>query len=556
MEGVAVTAKAESSSFRTSVFTDANGHYYFPELNSGNYKVWAQAVGYKKVTTQFNYSRGQASENNFTLKSTDNFSMQLTGAEWVESLPDNTEEDARRKHIVHNTCTTCHTGNYLLSKRLDEEGWNIIIDSMVNLMTHPGANNRALMQAYKADISNYLGLVRGDNDLMNYTRFPRTTGEANDIVVTEYDIPKGDDPGFVQVPDGSDWSLGAPGRGGESLHDVVPGGDGFAYFSDNVYPDRTVGRLNPETGEVTNFALPYKNGLSSRTHAVINDPRGGIWANNYSDGTIIKLDTETEEFVTYPKPEGLPAGGHIEIDSKGNVFTMSVKGGIVKLNPETGKYTDYVAPTLGGKPYGVAVDSLDNLWMFNLGNDRLMVVDGKTGEIDEVRLPPLEGVSKKDIDIGKQANPNGADGNAAPLYIRGPRRGGGDPKGDYIWIALYWSGELARVDIRTHEVKIYPVPARYSHPYDVQVDRNQMVWVCQHNGDRLTKFDPFTEEFTEYPLPSVGSECRHLSVDDSTEIPTIWIAYSGTAKVARVQFRTDTSGSNTPTKSLKTVSQK
>ncbi|BFM14677.1 hypothetical protein R50073_08600 [Maricurvus nonylphenolicus] len=541
MEGVAVTAQAESASFKTSVFTDANGHYYFPELNNGTYKVWAQAIGYKKADDTVSYKQGNELSQDFTMKSIDDFSKQLSGDMWIESLPDSTPEDARMKQIVYNTCTTCHTGGYLLSKRFDEEGWNIIIDAMINYMTRPGAKNRALMKAYKGEIASYLGKVRGDEDLMNYTGFPRISGDATKVVVTEYDIPKGNDPGFVQVPDGSNWELGSPGRGGEALHDVVPGNDGYAYFSDNVYPDRTIGRLDPQTGEVTNFVVPHKK-LASRTHAVMNAANGDIWANNYSNGEFIKLDADAEKIITFPKPKGgLPVGGHVEITPDGIIFASSNKGGVVKLDPKTGEYTDYIAPTPGGKPYGVAADRLGNMWMLNLGNDRIMWVDGKTGEIEEIKFPPVAGISEKDLNIAKTVNPNGADGNAAPIHLRGPRRAGGDPKGDYIWIALYWSGEIARINIHTKDIKIYPVPSRYSHPYDIQVDKNQMVWTCQHNGDRLSKFNPETEEFTEYPLPSIGHECRHLSVDNSTEIPTIWIAYSGSAKVARVQFRTDTS---------------
>lgn len=547
MEGVTVTAQAAGASFRVSVFSNADGDYHFPELNAGDYKVWAQSVGYLKAQNAVKVVAGKSQEQNFEMSPTKDYSVQLSGDAWIESLPDDTPEDARLKHIVHNSCTTCHTGNYLLNRRFDEEGWKIAIDAMINIMTRPGANNRALMQAYRDEIAEYLGRVRGENDLMDYTKLPPITGQANDIVVTEYDIPKGDDPNYLQVPDGSDWSLGGPGRGAEALHDVVPGVDGFAYFSDNIYPDRTVGRLDPTTGEITNFVLLDKKGLASRTHAVIPDPKGGIWANNYSDGTIIKLDTDSGEFVTFPKPAGeILAGGHIEMDSKGNLFTSSksARGGIVKLDPKTGKYTEYLAPTPGGKPYGVAVDRLDNLWMLNLGNDRLMVVDGKTQEVSEVVLPPMKGISPKDLEIGQRVNPKGADGNSAPVYIHGPRRGASDVEGDYIWVALYWSGNLARIDINTKEVKLYPVPSRWSHPYDVHVDKNRTVWVCQHNGDRLSRFDQFTEEFVEYPLPSLGHECRHLFVDDSKNPPEVWIAYSGSAKAARVQFRHDTASSS------------
>src|SRR3990172_8496053 len=47
MEGVAVSARANSQTFTTSVFTDQDGQYYFPALSNGRYKVWAQAVGFE-----------------------------------------------------------------------------------------------------------------------------------------------------------------------------------------------------------------------------------------------------------------------------------------------------------------------------------------------------------------------------------------------------------------------------------------------------------------------------------------------------------------------------
>ena len=58
------------------------------------------------------------------------------------------------------------------------------------------------------------------------------------------------------------------------------------------------------------------------------------------------------------------------------------------------------------------------------------------------------------------------------------------------------------------------------------------------NHDALTKFDPETEEFTEYRLPTLGTEIRHVQVDNRTDPPTIWAPYNRTNKVVRLQFRT------------------
>jgi len=58
------------------------------------------------------------------------------------------------------------------------------------------------------------------------------------------------------------------------------------------------------------------------------------------------------------------------------------------------------------------------------------------------------------------------------------------------------------------------------------------------NGDRIEKFNPFTEKFTEYSLPTVGTNIRHMSVDDGTAIPTVWVPYCASNKIARMEFRT------------------
>ena len=538
LEGVAVSARANSATFTTSVYTDADGQYHFPDLNNGNYKVWAQAVGYEMAGGELAYATGRKIEQNFTMRPTSDFAKQLSGAEWTASLPDSTPEDARLKHIVFNNCTGCHTGAFILSKRFDEAGWKIVIDVMINEMTNPGAPNRKLIQTYRDEIAGYLARARGSEDRMNYKPLPRVSGDATQVVVTEYDIPRGDDPQFMMFPNGSNWAEGVAGGDGGVLHDAVAAKDGRVYFSDNTYPDRTIGRLDPKTGKVDSFVLRDKDGLASRTHGAIPDPKGGVWFNNGTDGTIIKFDTASEKFITFPRPEGLiRAGGHIEIDSKGLIFTSSPDAGVIRLDPATGKYTDYKALSPGGNPYGVAVDSEDNMWMAQLGADKLMVVNSKNGEVGEVTVPPQPGASAKDVEIGKQ---NGSSGNAAPLYFNGPRRLGGDPKSEYVWVALYWPGKLARINIRSREIKEYQLPSRYSHPYDTQVDKNGMVWINQMNGDRLTKFNPRAEKFTDYPLPSVGSETRHISIDDSTSEPTIWLAYTGLAKIARVEFRTST----------------
>jgi streptogramin lyase len=314
-----------------------------------------------------------------------------------------------------------------------------------------------------------------------------------------------------------------------------------------------MGRLDPKSGRVTTYKLPDSNGYAVSTHGAGVDLKGNIWFTNQTDRQMLKFDIKSETFQRFPWPdqvdvqtpssgaiEGRGAGGvgrvvnAIEVDSKGNLWTPA-SDGAARLNPQTGVYTQYKSITKGGSIYGIAVDAEDNAWIAQLGADRLMVVNGRTGEVGEVALPPVEGVGARDREIAERV---GSGTNAGALTMKGPRRLGADKNGTDVWVAEYWSGQVAKIDIHTKKVTEYKVPSRYSHPYDIVVDKNHMVWICLLNSDRIAKFNPFTEQFTEYPLPTLGTNVRFIDIDNSRDVPAVWLPYSGMNKIARVEFRT------------------
>ncbi len=556
MEGVAVSARSQGKTFTTSVFTDRDGDYYFPALSDGQYQIWAQAVGFQMALAGQVLASGKKIPQNFTLKPVQDFHMQLSGTEWANSLPGDTPEDRRMRDIVHNNCSGCHLTGYVLAKRFDSAGWGIILNTMLNHKMEPGAPNFKLITAYKEDLAGFLTKVRGPaQSPLQFKPLPRLTGESAAVVVTEYDIPSGDDPNFTLVPDGSNWAEGIATMGeAEVLHDALIAKDGNVYFSDNDTPERTIGRLDPKTGRVTGFKLPDKDGFAVRTHGTWVDPKGNVWFTNGTEGTMVMFDPKTEQFKRFPRQmaDGIgKVGGGLEVDSKGMIWT-SANIGAIRLNPQTGEYTDYKSITKGGSPYGVTVDAEDNAWVAQLGADRLMVINGKNGEVGEVALTPMmDGVSAKDREIGERS---GAITNAAPLYQKGPRRLSADRNGDAVWVAEFWAGQLAKIDIHTRKVTEYKVPYRYSHPYAVVIDKNHMVWVCLMNSDRIAKFNPYTEQFTEYPLPSLCTNVRRLDVDNTTDPPTLWVPYTGINKIARVQFRTNPSPPSEPKQQARSTS--
>jgi len=48
LDGAVVSAKRDGSNITTSVYSDAQGNYYFPPMAAGKYSVWAQTLGFEQ----------------------------------------------------------------------------------------------------------------------------------------------------------------------------------------------------------------------------------------------------------------------------------------------------------------------------------------------------------------------------------------------------------------------------------------------------------------------------------------------------------------------------
>src|SRR6185436_7301476 len=73
--------------------------------------------------------------------------------------------------------------------------------------------------------------------------------------------------------------------------------------------------------------------------------------------------------------------------------------------------------------------------------------------------------------------------NIGILGAQAPRRLGADPSLPLLWVANWFGQNIAEVDIRTKKVTYHQVPMPYSSPYDVEVDKNHVVYVSLRNAD-------------------------------------------------------------------------
>jgi streptogramin lyase len=566
LDGVTVSARSTGQTITTSVFTDEDGNYYFPRMSDGKYRLWAQAEGFEAGKAEVNLG-GAAARQDFTLNTIqDNLEIvkQMTGQEYVTSLPENTPEQRKMKDVFYNTCTGCHEPNYILQNRFDEKGWEAILNLMSRVYNGAGeyaGPNMApfpVMAYYKKELATYLSEARGPGpSTMQIKLHPRPRGEAARAIVTEYSIPVADpdayptDDGFP-TNDGTFWSLGTPSalNGSRGLHDSQTDRDGNIWFttSEPSYT-RTISRLDTKTGKVTDLKVPGMNGLAAPTHGLAMDKNGILWATMIGDprgggGNLLRVDPATMKYEVIAPPKGMAgASTSIDVDSKGNVWATTFTGAF-RYDPATHEFREFESPTPTdngpGGSYGIAADRMGNGWWTQINIDRVNRADiesGKTQEFHEPRRPARADGELTDDDkkLYELAGVELTDFSA--WWSQGPRRMGADKNGDVIWVCDYWGGNLAKYDIHTLKSTFYKYPTPESAPYDASVDKEHNVWVNLTNGDSVARFDPKTEKWTEFPLPARGIDLRHISLDERGGVTRIVVGYTRNSKIARLQIR-------------------
>jgi streptogramin lyase len=562
LAGVSVSAKPVTGTITTTVFTDAAGAYYFPALEPGKYRVWAQAVSFDTGRSEIDLAATK--QQDFTLAPMADYFRQLSGDMALASLPHDTAEDKRLWQIVHNNCTGCHTPNYPLQNKFDEAGWTAILDlmKMVNVGgIYQGANAKpnGIIAHHEKELAAYLARARGPGQSsVTLQARPRPTGEAARTVVTEYDVPLDPEvygPNKYTVNDGSDWSLGTPSNFiGARPHDAWADLDGNLWFTQNgPSRDISIGRVDAKTGAVKFLKIEGQNGLAANTHGMTRDPQGTIWFNVGptivpGQAGLARLDPKTEKIEVFVPPKPMsPTGGATTVDwgPNGKIWASSPDGGL-SFDPQTKEFTEfksltYKTPNGTGTTYGMAADKEGNGWWAEMTLDIVGKGDLPSKESLEVKLPPVASAkSNLTPDDNKlYADFVVPDFNTPFPWSQGPRRMGADKQGDYVYVCDSFGGNLTRIDIHTLESKTIPLPnAEIMHPYQATIDRNHNVWVNVMNADQVLRYNPQTETWTAFDLPTRG-ETRYVSLLEKDGAMQVVVPEYRALKIAVMSFRSE-----------------
>ncbi|MGD9979249.1 MAG: cytochrome C [Hyphomonadaceae bacterium] len=259
---------------------------------------------------------------------------------------------------------------------------------------------------------------------------------------------------------------------GQRARDPVQAPDGSIWYV-GQRSDR-IGRINPRTGEVREWALP----AGSLPHSVNIDAHGGVWYMGNGNGTIGKFDPATGQAREYRMPDPNARDPHTaEFDANGIMwFTLQQSNMIGRFDPASGDIRFVTIQRPRARPYGIKIAADGTPWVACNGSNCIVRVDPATMALTEIDLPHEETTVRR-LDIA-------SDGR--------------------IWYVNSGRGRLGVYNPANGEIREWDSPSGpNSHPYAIAVI-NDIVWYNESGArpDPLVRFDPRTETFQSWAIPS------------------------------------------------------
>jgi streptogramin lyase len=97
-------------------------------------------------------------------------------------------------------------------------------------------------------------------------------------------------------------------------------------------------------------------------------------------------------------------------------------------------------------------------------------------------------------------------------WSQGPRRMGTDKNADVLWVANSFGSSFAKINTKTMETTIIPLPDATMQTYHITVDSKHRVWGNLWTSDRIVRYDPAANAWAMFDLPVRGTEIRHIAL--------------------------------------------
>ena len=242
----------------------------------------------------------------------------------------------------------------------------------------------------------------------------------------------------------------------------------------------------PEKGKPAGVVIPGLAKVSikawqvptpgSRPHDPLAAADGSLWYTGQMNNVLGRLDPKTGRITEYPLKTAHSGPHGLDEDKDGNIWYTGNTGALIgKLDPKTGAVTEYKMPDPDAKdPHTLIFDQTGILWFTLQNANRVGRLDPKTGEI-KLLTPP----TPKSRPYGMAVSSKGT-----------------------VFYVAFGTNKVGSVDPKTLEIREYPLPDPGSRPRRITMTSDDIVWYADFSRGYLGRLDPATGKVTEWPSPS------------------------------------------------------
>jgi len=257
------------------------------------------------------------------------------------------------------------------------------------------------------------------------------------------------------------------------------------------YPLKTFPRLTGRSTRVvfTEYDLPRSTAMP---HDVILDAEGNAWYSDFGHQYLGKLDPKTGKVTEFTVPtlkaDYPPGMLDLEIDKKGDLWIgLMLQAGIAKFDRKAEKFTMYPLPQEINNPasqqamvmpLSAAVDG--KVWMTSVGIPgvhRLELATMKFETFEPFKTMPRGGAERSVYGIKADSKNN-------------------------LYFMDFGSEYIGRIDAKSGQFSFFKTPTANSNPRRGYMDPQDRLWFTEYRVDKLAMFDTRTERFTEWQAPA------------------------------------------------------
>jgi streptogramin lyase len=272
---------------------------------------------------------------------------------------------------------------------------------------------------------------------------------------------------------------------------------------------------------ITEYDLPRPIAMP---HDVLLDSEGMAWYSDFGDQFIGKLDPKTGKVTEYPIPvlkKGFPLGTlDLQLDKQENVWvSLMYQGGIAKFDRKTEKFQVYPIPKEWQGDHtqqsmvSAASSHVDGkVWTNNQDTHAIYRLDVATGQYENLGEFPIPGEKRT---INAYGIPVDAQNN--------------------LYLLEFSANNIGRIDAKTKEFKVFSTVTSGSRPRRGKFDEQGRLWFAEYGNNGIGMLDPKTEKIQEWKLATPWSAPYHVVPDKNGDV---WAGSMWTDRVARLNPKT------------------